>query len=858
MKGRYSFRLAVSQLLSHAAFRVVGVSAIAAMIVATSSAQSLGGAGKPTVYPPTDRAGHTTVLDALLPKRKNEVYQGLVLVKLKGSQVDQLVSGRRLAASSLPPALRTATFRNRVYTTNWTVWQIPREADVRTFAAELRGSGQVVNAQPLNRIYPLVSVPNDGDWNTVETGAPMIPLGEDQSFRRLWYLDDVSAKEAWDIYPNQWYTSANKPANGPLIAVIDTGIDIGHPDYMNAGGSSTNSTQGGQLVHSLGRQFTFGEPVTGGTWADELGHGTHVAGLALAAGNNGHWDGADGNSTTGTGPGMVGIGYNSRGMILRVFDGSGNGSDADAAAAMFFAADNGADIINLSLGTENFSSLFQEAVTYAVQKGVLVIAASNEDGAGGGDLGPIYPAASAGVLAVTANGPGYYHASDYYAGTGRYIDVAAPGGNAIIDYNPDNPSALLVYIYSTTMRQDNPIMRALNGEPPPGYDLGYGYLIGTSMASPIVAGGAGLYYGLNDLRANQGFANHKAFRAITRAAVGAAGAPKGSWELYQGYGCFDAYLTLLDSDTRTATAGAAEGMVYFQGQALGNVAVRARKIGSTTTFQTTTQTDGSYRFDQLPPGEFRVWVAPNGELKEKYIRVVEGTEAIATNFYVGYYEDDTAPTIARFTVPNVPDLFTNPARQIEAWAYDTETGIDLLTISAGTTAGGTDILPETRVVQLDRFFSVAGPDLAGRKRVFITLRAKNGKGAVTSQTVDFAPVAPPFDASPVAGSMPSSVARNAKFTVTLRFTNTGTTPWITSRQRRISLMSCGPDNNTVWGTANVVIPPGVSVAPGQTLVLPVELTAPATTGPRMCQWQLAVNGTRFGARSEEAWINVTN
>src|SRR5256885_4946842 len=104
--------------------------------------------------------------------------------------------------------------------------------------------------------------------------------------------------------------------------------------------------------------------------------------------------------------------------------------------------------IYLSLGSTNFSQLFQDAVTYAFQRGSAVICAGNENGNGGGNLGPIYPAACSGALGVTANAPDYFSADDYYAGYGSYVDIAAPGGDLVAgaDYY------IIQYVWSTACR----------------------------------------------------------------------------------------------------------------------------------------------------------------------------------------------------------------------------------------------------------------------------------------------------------------------------------------------------------------------------------------------------------------------
>jgi serine protease len=737
----------------------------------------------------------------------------------------------------LPRGLRVDQYRNRVHRSGWTVWTVGKDENLTELLSKVKASPHVITAQPLNRIYPLLDEPDDGDFNVIETSQEMIPLGEDASYRRLWYLDDTSAFDAWSDWPNQWFTQANKPRNVPLIAVIDTGVDRHHPDFINAGGSSSDAADGGQFELDMDAQFQFGEVVPDGIAEDTMGHGTHVTGLALAAGNNGSFEDR----------GIVGMGYPSRGMTLRVFDDNGTGSDADAAGAIFYAADAGADIINMSLGTENFSQLFQDAITYAWQKGVLVVCASNEDGSGGGDLGPIYPAASSGAFAVTANGYGYVHASDYYAGTGSYIDLAAPGGNLILDYaDIENPLAMLVYIYSTTMRTWNPIMEALGGGPPPGYGLDYGYLIGTSMACPIVAGTASLYYGKHDLRASQGWANQRTYRALQRSAWGVYGAPNGSWETHQGYGSLDAYLLLQDADTRNAKAGAIEGIVYYEGTALGNATVRARRDGGTVTYQTTTATDGRYRYDQLPAGNYTVWATGFGQQRTTRAVVVPGSDAPAVNFWTGTFTgDDTPPIIRTFAFLGHGAAGGSGAittSRFKAWAMDTETGIEEYAIKLGTTVGAGDILPKT-VLTLDTGeFELSHPDISSAKAVYATLEVRNGNRVVTSQSIPLG-AGQEWACELVGHSVPTTVSAGQTFFASFTLRNTGTQVWSSNSLVRISLTAL----SGTLGPSRASLPPGKAILPGETVTVRVPITAPSTPGLRWVGRQMMRGTNTLGS-----------
>ncbi|HTQ10163.1 MAG TPA: S8 family serine peptidase, partial [Fimbriimonadaceae bacterium] len=583
--------------------------------------------------------------------KKNGIVAGELLVKLRPTP------GRTVPVSlaGLPSG---SYLHNSLAHLGWTLWMIPNNVDPRKAAMSVRSDPRVASAEPVNKVYALIGDPNDDDYGVQETEDtnPDVVLdlsNVNPSFTRLWYLDETFARDAWDVYPGAYYTYLTKPANAPMIAIIDSGCDQFHPDFINAGGTSTNTAMGGQLNWALSSHFSFGMP-DGGSWNDDNGHGTHVAGLALAAANNGGFLCNSDFGIPSANHGIVGTGYNAQGMILKVIAQDGSGTDTDAAAAIMYAADNGADIINLSLGTENYSQVFQDAVTYAWQKGCLVVAAGNENGNGGGDLGPIYPAACSGALAVTADGPNWQPATADYAGYGDYVSIAAPGGDLIQD--PDY--ILIQFIYSTAMETEggaNSLYDLSNqGALFPPYDIDYAYLAGTSMATPQVSGAAALYYGYYGLHRAQGHVNIRAYRALERSAQSVEGAPNGAWEPVQGYGVLDAYDLLFDADSRSSTVGSIEGIVYSGGTPVPNVQVRAQATTGGTTYSTTTHGDGEYRFDSMPPATYNVKAAPFGVLKTKTIIVSIGSDATGVDFWVnGNPFQDGPPVVPLFTVNSV-------------------------------------------------------------------------------------------------------------------------------------------------------------------------------------------------------------
>ena len=660
--------------------------------------------------------------------RKNAIIPGQILVKLKVGQVDALMRDQEMKYNIGSGLLGSGSFLSRIGQSGWTLWSVPSDTDTKALSETISENVSGVLAEPVYRIYPMLSVPNDPDFNFFESDPNLIlVIGEEDPipFRRCWNLEDTDAFAGWSNWPNQWYTQANKPRTAPTIAVIDTGCDLSHPDFINAGGNTSNSALGGQIDWARCAQFHFGEIDPFGDPNDAHGHGTHVSGLALASGNNGGFNGQ----------GMIGIGYNSRGMILRVFDDQGTGSDADAASAIYYAADSGAEIINLSIGTEAFSQAFQDACTYAFQKGCLIIAAGNEDGNGGGDLGPIYPAACSGVIGVTANGPGLLPATSTYAGFGYYADIAAPGGDLTFDGNQYN----VQFVWSTAMRSPGSLYNNPNLYPP--YTLNYAYLAGTSMACPQVSGAASLFYGKQNIRQGS-WNNIRALRALESSAYSVFGAPYGSWEPYQGYGCLDVASLMQGVITRNAQVGSVEGIVYINSIATSNVPIRAKK--GTVTITTNTRLDGTYRFDSLAPGVWTLTMPAAGAGLQPTIRnvlVKLGSDTPATDFWANgtFNFDDTPPVVNQLRVGSTSTTVSG-----NHWANDLESGVDKMTFKIGTTLGASNVMAETEVypgsdtTSVDpTSFKFTGLSIVRKQRYFLRAVYRNGAGLTTTKNIMF-------------------------------------------------------------------------------------------------------------------------
>ena len=213
------------------------------------------------------------------------------------------------------------------------------------------------------------------------------------------YDDALILASVNDLFAAQQYslTKMNVPAawdasrgDGITIAVVDTGADFAHPDLA------------AKFV-SRGRDFVTGHPDA----ADDHGHGTHVSGIAAAVTNNGL--------------GVAGVGYNARLLPVKALAANGSGDHASIASAIAWAADNGARIINLSLGSPTPSTTLQTAIDAAWAKGALIVCAAGNDASDQ----PSYPAAYEHCLSVVATDDIDRLAP--FSNYGATVDVAAPG-----------------------------------------------------------------------------------------------------------------------------------------------------------------------------------------------------------------------------------------------------------------------------------------------------------------------------------------------------------------------------------------------------------------------------------------------
>ncbi len=325
--------------------------------------------------------------------------------------------------------------------------------------------------------------------------AKPVSTPNDEHYGLQWGLQQVNADEAW----------GTSTGTAQVIAIVDSGVDLDHPDLKRKlvrGATFTGCAETGPCGN--------GDWESGNTDEAPSPHGTHVAGIAAAA--------------TGNGIGVAGVAPGAKLMPVKVLTDEG-GTFPEVAAGIRWSADNGADVINLSLGAlPGVQALpivgvldeAKRAIDYAVSKGVVVVAAA------GNDFASICgePGFNPNALCVVATDPREARAAySNFAVDPALNVVAAPGGAWALSCQED--------VVSTVPAGAEGVCSDIVGTP------GYDFYAGTSMATPHVAGVAALLTA-------QGRSVAQVYDVLKRTARTPGVAARGTYTSTYGYGIVDA------------------------------------------------------------------------------------------------------------------------------------------------------------------------------------------------------------------------------------------------------------------------------------------------------------------------------
>ncbi len=294
---------------------------------------------------------------------------------------------------------------------------------------------EVLRPLPVHR---LALLPNQDLEEALKTlrGSPLVQTAEVDGEQRnqtvpndslysdfQWNLRNIHAERAWDLRPS---------APEMIVAVLDSGVDIDHPDLRP------------NLLLDGAYDFINNSPIP----RDDESHGTAVAGIVGAVGNNGQ--------------GVTGVDWRVKILPLKTLDRQGRGFDSVLAKAVIHAADVGARVINISSTAPQYSAALSQAIQYAQGQGALIVAAAGNTG--DGDNQTMYPAAFDGVVAVGA--VDQENVAAPFSQRGSFVSLVAPG--------VDVPSTALPSVSADR----------------------YASYSGTSIAAPHVSGVAALMWSL--------------------------------------------------------------------------------------------------------------------------------------------------------------------------------------------------------------------------------------------------------------------------------------------------------------------------------------------------------------------------
>lgn len=382
--------------------------------------------------------------------------QSTYFIKYKNSvaiqEIDYKVTQQKLMPSGINSPLDA-----ELKSVNYLAKGLGKEDEVlsRIIKVNFNKSVLISNIYSLKKIDPAI------EYIQKSTTYKMDFIPNDSLVGEQWALEKIQAFDAWD---------KTEGVDTVLLAIIDTGIDYLHPDlknkiYFNPGENGTDASgndkssngidddnngfvddfRGWDFVDRVGFPFDS----SGGDYLgwdndpmDENGHGTYIGGIA----------GAETNNIAG----IAGVAPNIKILNIRSFDPGGSGEEDDAAAAIIYAVQMGAKVINMSFGDDAFSLVLRDVIRFAYARGVVLVGSSGNSGS----TAPHYPSGYSEVISV-----GNSTINDFVSGNSNYgstLDLVAPGSSII-----------------TTARNNN-----------------YASISGTSAATPHVAATAALILSL--------------------------------------------------------------------------------------------------------------------------------------------------------------------------------------------------------------------------------------------------------------------------------------------------------------------------------------------------------------------------
>ncbi len=418
------------------------------------------------------------------------------------SFVDAIVPGVRLKT--------IAAFGLRTYL----LYELNEGVDPDATIVSLVSSGYITRAER-NAVYSLHAVVPDDPLYDLYQYAPRI----------------AGCEDGWET---------ENMASGVIVAVIDTGINGQHEEF------------GGRVL--AGKNFITGEDIPANSNSDDIGHGTHVAGIIGAGGDNGN--------------GIAGVAWGVSLMPVKIFSPDAFTSAAIISEAIVYAVDHGAKVINMSFGGGVYSMIMNDAINYAYENDVVSVVSMGNDA----KVKLNYPAALPGVISVgCSNGRDEV---SFFSTRGTHISVVAPGES----------------IYSLGNRANNE----------------YVYMSGTSMAAPFVSGLAALIVAHTpDLTPDE-----------VRSIIEDSADPLGSeaFDTDYGYGRVNAEAAL--STVRLDNYGSIKVHVENRGNPVGGIKVMLEnaldstvvQAGLTSCGSSSGGVNGEFVFNHIKTGDYRVRV----------------------------------------------------------------------------------------------------------------------------------------------------------------------------------------------------------------------------------------------------------